>query len=882
MARYVFVLLVPFVLVSTALADALEPWQRVCDFPCFQGIATRLAGRVDLFEETWRKYPRARFYGGSSRDWAWFVRKQLSPCQDRACIERVEKELLARWIDMKEFVVGESDVDVVEEQAEINVDFDKSHFARIETIRPSWLTPGSPEYLQEAWQGGLPIEKILLGIDGFEKHPVPEFQRGLEEVWKGVPTLRYDPRIEQTKLFQDGGNHPLLLALRYLRQVGVAYHQRFGSGIVQEQLLDHLLDPNSVQAADAILRRIEASPTLDRFFANPDFVKRLNRQLKRIFRSYTNPNAARALFQRFRVDEVLERFEGKGIEPYHTVLYSRLRDPETVRLGRLARPDLARRLMSMREWAAKQAIPLEATETGEAFLLFHGTRSLAAYRSIVFQGILPSPGGSAGEGPYAVDVRSLQFAEDWSRGSADAVAIGSPLVVKIRVRPDAMILDLSDTNISGPGVSAAAEAVGADVVRYNYGATNAYVVWNGSAIERSEGHSIRVMALPVARTFFAANAHDVEKLRTQVALDPYLAKKLAYLLPDYSPEDLFEHFGEYIGNPLDVVMEMIRRLGEEPEKFDHGKRERVLERFLWRPMRAGSFGNPQKSHFYHDFLKAIEAATPLMERRVFRQMKASGCLEKTAGFRSLASVVGLVIPHASFEPNWAARYAHALLQDRVAYEEEVRALATSWNPVLALSFQGIAEFEARRRGWRLPPVIPVTVTAEDWLTLGALKVDGNGVLTPAVALVAEHGDLHSDWVDALEAATIAIAERSDLAELKHHFAWDVADGFGRPFSRDGWNRSHWRLFTRLAPWLDQSLELWRRPEWPVEFPIPATAPDEPAAIERFFARLGDRFRQYDDRKSMVFKMVEAWLPAGRRREVRERLEKACAAALGAP
>lgn len=855
MPRWFLPLLLCILVARPALG--LELWQSWVDVARFARIAERASHQVDLFREVWAKDPLARFYGGTARDYLWFIRKQLSRCEDKACVDRVERELMERLIDAKEFVVGESDVDVVSELFEIAADFDRAHFKRIETIRPAWLRAGTPESAQDERQGGVPVEKIILGREGFQPHPVKAYRSGVEEIWRGIPTLHADPRIVDTAMYRDGENHPLLLALRYVRQVAVAYYQRYERRVPWDAEMTALLEPESVKALESILAAVNAKPeSLYRFLAHGAFLKRLNRQLGRIFRSYTNPDASRWVFRRFKIDETLGWFEGRGIEPYHTVLYAHRWDPEEVAHGRSRHYNLERLRHSVASWAVKQGLELETYRGQKTLPLFHGTRSLAAYRSIVFQGILPSPSGSAGAGPYAVDRRSIAFAEAWSRGSSPT---GGPLVAKVHLRADAVVLDMSLQEAYSKNLSALGAEVGADVVRYPYGSTHAYVVVNGAAIVGSEGHSIRVMPLPEAKAFFAEHVGDPALLREQLLVDPWLATKLTYLLPGYPHKAFLEHFGEFMGDPFDVALECLRRVRDD-QSIDLAKREQLLERFLWRPLRQGALlrrPNTSDTSLLQELLSAVETIHGLA---VFRALAASDLLAHAGTTGLLAEGLGLAKAHFGFEPRWLTQYATRLLGDDEAYRAEMQALGSAKNPLLSAAFQGLMDVVARRDGTALPPGVPVTAKAEHWLDPAL----GNSVEL-AVRWLAFRAADAPVLVQSLVAALERAEDPAFARERRASFHWNVSEGLAWGRNERQWNRNEWALFVRVAGFIARALNVWGRTREVEEHPLPEL-PTDLEYVETFFRQMAarrDELHWPQDRGALA-RMAEAWVPEDRR------------------
>jgi hypothetical protein len=73
--------------------------------------------------------------------------------------------------------------------------------------------------------------------------------------------------------------------VRWLRQVAVAFYQLHGRRPPNGTELDRRIDPASSAAVAAILESVRRGRGLDRFRENALFRKRLDRQLRRLFRS---------------------------------------------------------------------------------------------------------------------------------------------------------------------------------------------------------------------------------------------------------------------------------------------------------------------------------------------------------------------------------------------------------------------------------------------------------------------------------------------------------------------------------------------------------------------------------------------------------------------
>src|SRR3989338_7551235 len=80
----------------------------------FQQLAQELAPKVDLFRDIWEKDPAAEFYGGTTRDFLYWVKGKFRGAESHEQALQVMKQLRQReQIDIKEFLMPDSDVDII-------------------------------------------------------------------------------------------------------------------------------------------------------------------------------------------------------------------------------------------------------------------------------------------------------------------------------------------------------------------------------------------------------------------------------------------------------------------------------------------------------------------------------------------------------------------------------------------------------------------------------------------------------------------------------------------------------------------------------------------------------------------------------------------------
>lgn len=529
--------LVAIALSAKAFGASEEAWQGFLGPEEFEAVGIRLAPKVDLFAAIWAVDPDAEIYGGASRDFYWFLRRKLAVCQDRPCIDRTIAALESRPVDVKEFIVGQSDVDVVTAKSLDSVAFDPGFLTRLQVVSPQWFARDSPLHAQEIAQGGVPVEKIRLARGRILPPADPALRDGVLDVYRAVPRLVTKDGIRDTAMWKAHENHELLGALRWVRQVAIAYSQRFGRGYPDDARLESLVDAPSRARAEAVFEALRREPiALAPFLDNELFRKRLRRLLQKIFRSYTNPTAAKRLFELLAIDDALVPYLGKWLEPYHTVMYAKHRDAETLRRAREAM-GAGGAFVTLREHFRRNELALEKDRRGnDAAPFFHGTPDIDGYRSIVFQGILPSSGGSAGGGVYAVDRRSYAFARTWKAWLRRS---GTPLVAKLLLDPDALVVDLTTPEGKAPWerwlslhpegkYETFADAIGVDLIKYSYEA-HAYVIGNGAVVRDAVGDTVPLLALPDARAFVTEHQADPDRIRALFEVDATLTPHAAFV-----------------------------------------------------------------------------------------------------------------------------------------------------------------------------------------------------------------------------------------------------------------------------------------------------------------------------------------------------------------
>jgi hypothetical protein len=363
----------------------------------FRRLASDLANKVTLFREVWELDPQAEFYGGTSRDFLYWIKGKLREGQTPESLRSLP------FIDAREFIFGESDIDVIA-KIKPNLNPDDYGVASIDRRGPEIFDPSTPEGLNELQQGYIPTEKIRLTHNGIVTNP--QFGNGLAEILNGKITVHFTAKdvFAQSHYAKDKLNHPVLLALRFLRLKANSYFREYGSDYPKHaDLFD--LDPESARQVAAVINACLDGKELLPYLTKPQFKKWINGAIQKGFRSYTNPTAMKLLSEHFKVD-LLPALYPHLIEPLNQYLFRVYHPP-----GKTQK--------------ALEAYGLSETDVLENISHFfpdghyyHGVKTEEAFRNISLQGVLPSTNGSAGQGLYGVAVINKEFAEDWGKDAS--------------------------------------------------------------------------------------------------------------------------------------------------------------------------------------------------------------------------------------------------------------------------------------------------------------------------------------------------------------------------------------------------------------------------------------------------------------------------------
>ncbi len=472
-------------------AEKLNPYAFVLSSAELKELAQQLSSKVDLFREVWAIHPTAEFYAGTTRDYLYWILGHFRNAKTSAQVSEVKQNLLAlKFIQFREMVGHDSDADILVHDRNQLSGLSGGTFGirKLDLIAYDQIDPQSDFGQSEFDQGFIPVEKLRLSKNGILEDS--RFGNGVKELISGRLSMHFaDPdKFWKTQYAKQGLNHPILLPIRYLRILAQDYLRRHGDDLPERSKLIDSIDPIVREKIKSIIRtaltdsRFESSLKLEKFRAW------LNGPLQKSFRSYSNANAAFDLMKEMGVLRLAERYP-EEIDSLHSHLLKIKRDPDKIR-------------KNFEVYGVEPEIIYQKIDTVlQGQELIHGAGSEVAFRSIIFQGIVPSEYGSAGRGFYSVDYNGLAFAKNWSLTRAEV----DDIVVAIKVNIKTKFIDITrgegaklfetwrnkNSNVDD-AFDKFAEEFGADLIAYKYEDKllkdgRAFVLKNAGVIESRRG-----------------------------------------------------------------------------------------------------------------------------------------------------------------------------------------------------------------------------------------------------------------------------------------------------------------------------------------------------------------------------------------------------------
>ncbi len=456
-------------------------------------LAAQLASKVDLFQSVWDRDPKAEFFAGTTRDYLYWI---LGHFQGLSSFEKIvaqKASLLSRpHIQFREMVGPLSDADIMTNHQNLLGDLKGEDYGirKLDFISFDRINPSHELGKTEIDQGYIPTEKLRLSKEGIIKET--HFGDGISELISGKISIQFadNERFWKTYYARESVNHPVILALRYLRIISQDYLRRHGDAYPD---FKKLLAPMSL-GSKAKIKELVLSASTDesfkKFMRNPSFLNKLNGPIQKSFRSFTNATATFQLMKEMGVLELMGLYPDK-IESILGYLLKVKRDEKLV----------AKMFQTYGYSPEEIYSPIDTVLSDRE--LIHGAGGEEAFRSLIFQGVMPSESGSVGRGLYGVDIGNLEFAKKWSYKKAKR----DDIVVALKLKPDTRIIDIS----RGPGellfqswakevkdqqfeglFDKFAESFGADVLGYSYIDENlkgnrAFVLRNSDVIESKRG-----------------------------------------------------------------------------------------------------------------------------------------------------------------------------------------------------------------------------------------------------------------------------------------------------------------------------------------------------------------------------------------------------------
>ena len=508
----------------------------------FEQLANDLAPKVNLFADVWKENPAAEFYGGTSRDFLYWVKGKFRGVSSKREAREIAAGLRAQLsIDVRDFIVGDSDVDVIAESPLQQVRYQDYGIKKLDSITHKILDPSTVEGANEMHQGYIPAEKIRIRRNGI----ISQMGDGLEEIYSGRLSVHFSAPEEfaKTKFAELGINHPILLATRYIRLLGINYFNSYGQGVPNKEILLNI-DPETVLRMREVIDPTLDSKTLQPFIARDKFRAWLNSNIQKAFRSYTNPTAALELERFFKIDELVARYE--TLEPINQYVFAKFRDEKTIYEN------------LHREGIDPKKFFLEPMQVFPDGTYYHGTRTEEGFKGILFQGILPSDSGTADGGLYGVNKNNIQFAEKWggSRGR----------LLGLEVKADARIVDITRGlgeevwkryQKSGKTLDQFADDFGVDIIRYPYD-TEAYVVKNSSALKRPRGIHRQIFSFSKAleEAERVANLGQLIAFHKKMLLNSFNKLESETLFAATKPAELLHHLNfEKYGSEITALIQ---------------------------------------------------------------------------------------------------------------------------------------------------------------------------------------------------------------------------------------------------------------------------------------------------------------------------------------
>jgi hypothetical protein len=180
-----------------------------------------IAHKVDVFREVWRQDPRREFFGGSVRDYLYWLKTSLykNASNRQEALKYLDSLVSESSLSAKMFLHPNSDLDTIHGIIPVHSAPDWE-LSRIENSSANRFTPGTSHYQNEIDQGFISIEKLRLSFrewifDSVFGDPFESIYYGdYSKAHLGFPDWT---KFKSTYFARVNINHPVLLSLRILR-----------------------------------------------------------------------------------------------------------------------------------------------------------------------------------------------------------------------------------------------------------------------------------------------------------------------------------------------------------------------------------------------------------------------------------------------------------------------------------------------------------------------------------------------------------------------------------------------------------------------------------------------------------------------------------------
>lgn len=445
-------------------------------------LIVTLAPKVSAFNEVWSVDPHAEFYAGTVRDFAYWILSHFNSQMTKEDEEKIIKALKSMvLIDIRSILGYESDIDVLSSVPEQLNGLPARSFGirKIDAVGFDRFDRKTEIGRSEIDQGYIAIEKMRLSKNRIFTDRV--FGDGIKDILIGRLSIQFShsEKFWRTYYASRFENHPILLVLRYLRLVAQHFYRTNKHQTANVKHLLALVPDDIQQKVQSIIQSTIGDPKFEKFLETSRGKTWFNQTMIKSFRSYTDPTATMMLYNYFDVLRLFEAY-ASNVESPHQFLFRKSYDSHLI-------------ASNQKKWGLQSSkMLMRADELIPGLTLYHGTRSEAAYRSILFQGVLPSSGGAAGRGLYAVESAHRQVAIN--------VADTPDRVVELKIKPDARIVNITKgagkalyEKYSG-NIDAFAEAFGIDIIIYAY-QPHAFVIKNSSVIDGINGYRRKLRLL---------------------------------------------------------------------------------------------------------------------------------------------------------------------------------------------------------------------------------------------------------------------------------------------------------------------------------------------------------------------------------------------------